>query len=108
MGAICLAVLRRDGFISLDAGEQKGILTTKPFILTGTNLRVNMDAPEGVLSVEVLDDSGNVVSASAELTGDFSRGEISWKKGTLANLKGKRINLRFTLSNGSIYSYWFE
>ena len=30
-GAVCLAVLRRDGFISLDAAEKEGTLLTKSF-----------------------------------------------------------------------------
>jgi len=34
-GAICLAVLRRDGFISVDAANEQGSLVTRPFVLTG-------------------------------------------------------------------------
>ena len=37
-GAVCLAVLRRDGFVSLDAGEQPGTVTTRPFRCAGTKL----------------------------------------------------------------------
>ena len=54
-GAICLAVLRRDGFISLDADEEAGTVLTKPFSLLGQQLFVNVDAPQGELRTEVLD-----------------------------------------------------
>ena len=107
-GAICLAVLRRDGFISLDAGEQPGTLSTQPFELSGTKLVVNLDATEGSLTVEALDDAGSVVAASAELTGDLPQGEVAWTAGSLAELQGKHVRLRFTLRNGSLYSYWIE
>ncbi len=53
-GAVCLAVLRRDGFISLDAGEEPGTLLTKPFVLGGTTLHVNADAKSGEVAVTLL------------------------------------------------------
>jgi hypothetical protein len=51
-GAICLAVLQRDGFISLDAGEQEGHVVTKPFEMSDGKLSVNVNAREGELRVE--------------------------------------------------------
>ena len=107
-GAICLAVLRRDGFISLDAGELPGILRTRAFMLPGTRLYVNVDAPNGTLSVEALDDAGTVLAASAPLTGDLPSGEVAWAQGHAARLRSQPIRLRFTLCNGNMYSYWIE
>lgn len=105
-GAICLAVLRRDGFISLDAGKQSGTLLTQPFQLPNGNLFVNVDALGGELRVEALDSSGEVQATSAALEGDRTSGEISWKEGSFADLKGKTVSLRFRLRNASFYSYW--
>src|SRR2546421_3412499 len=50
-----LAVLRRDGFASMDAGETQGALTTRPVTFRGKYLFVNIDDPQGELRVEVLD-----------------------------------------------------
>ena len=61
-GAICLAVLRRDGFISLDAGEKKGTIVTKPFKVPSNRLFVNVDAFKGELRAEVLGKAGNVLA----------------------------------------------
>ena len=36
-----LATLRRDGFVSLDAGLREGIICTKPFFSTGESLIIN-------------------------------------------------------------------
>jgi hypothetical protein len=107
-GAICLAVLRRDGFISLDAGEQPGTLRTRPFALSGTKLCVNLQAPAGALTVEVLDEAGQVVATSAECTGDQPQAEIAWQQGDLGAVQGQPVSLRFSLRNGSFYSYWIR
>ncbi|MBC8236456.1 hypothetical protein H8E77_43470 [bacterium] len=118
-GAICLAVLRRDGFISLDAGTQKGTMLTKPFLLDGSKLFVNVDAIplnkggrglsfKGELGVEVLDEHGKILVVSAPVTGDSLRDQVDWQQGNLADLKGQVVNLRFTLRNAKFYSYWLE
>jgi hypothetical protein len=51
-------VLRRDGFASMDAGEEGGVLTTRPVRFRGKHLFVNLDAPSGELRAEVLDADG--------------------------------------------------
>ena len=40
-GTVCLAVLRRDGFVSLDAGENEGSVLSQPFTLSGGRLYAN-------------------------------------------------------------------
>jgi hypothetical protein len=132
--AICLAVLRRDGFVSMDAGEQTGTLTTAPFVVPGERLLVNVDAypekdcgywrygakfrddpdedlPElqqGELRVEVLDEGGEVLAESAPIQGDQPRAPVEWKKGNVAALKDRTVQLRFALRDARFYSYWFE
>ena len=107
-GAICLAVLRRDGFFSLDAGETEGLLVTKPFTLFGDKVYVNADASKGELCTEVLDGQGVALAASAPLTGDRPDGEVTWTQGNMANLKGREVTLHFTLRNAKLYSFWIE
>lgn len=107
-GAVCLAVLRRDGFISLDAGDEPGVLTTKPFTANGADLYVNIYAPGGFLGVEALNDLGTVVAESERITGDFIQQLVTWRTGDLAYYAGQPIALRFTLRNASLYSFWFQ
>ena len=106
--AISLAVLRRDGFISLDAGDTEGTLLTKRFKLPEPRLFVNVDAPKGELRVEVLDGAGKVVAQSDPLTGDFLGKPVKWTEGDIADLKDQTASLRFTLRNAQFYSYWLE
>ncbi len=106
--AVCLAVLRRDGFISLDASEKEGTILTKPFRVTGNKLFVNADALKGELRVQALDDNRKVLATSAPLNGNLLRGEVQWQQGDIATLKGQTVSLRFTLRSASFYSYWLE
>jgi len=106
--AICLAVLRRDGFVSLDAGSMPGTLLTKPFVLDAEKLCVNLDATEGEMTVEVVNNNQQTVCCSKEISGNHPRTEVSWKSGQLANLKGEPVRLRFTLTNSRLYSLWLE
>ncbi|MFH1008258.1 MAG: hypothetical protein V1800_12285 [Candidatus Latescibacterota bacterium] len=105
-GAICLAVLRRDGFVSLDAGDEKGVLVTRSFVLTGDSLFVNCDASNGEVSVQVMQRDGRVVAASEPITGDQLRERIHWAEGGLSALRGQKVTLRFSLRNARLYSYW--
>lgn len=108
LGAVCLAVLRRDGFISLDGGTNPGILLTKPFTMVGRKLLVNVDARKGGLRAEVVDRNSKVLAASSELKGNLLHADLKWRQGNIAGLRGKVVKLRFTLRDASLYSYWLE
>lgn len=106
-GAIGLATLRLDGFVSLQAKDGSGIVETRPFELAGGSLQVNADAENGKLLVEVLDLPGNPIDGltAAEcrpITTDGLRHKIQWSAtGRLESLKGTPIRLRFHLSGGT-------
>jgi len=101
--AICLAVLRRDGFVSLDAGmylklggPDNGAVLTKRFKVPGDKLLVNIDAPQGELVVEVLAKDGEVLARSAPIQGDHPQKEVNWEQGDVAKLTDKDVSLHFT------------
>jgi hypothetical protein len=105
---IGLLIQRRDGFVSLDAGEEPGAILTKPFKLPGSRLLVNVNAPRGELHVEMVKEDGNFVARSEPLTGDLPREPVRWAKGDIADFRGQTVSLQFTLRNGELYSYWLE
>lgn len=111
-GAIGLGTLRADGFFSMDAGAEGGVLTTKPLRLEGDTLYVNADATGGSIRVEVIDESGAVfgpysANQCVDISGDNVRIPVSWEGGNgLANLHGKTARLRFHLKNARLYSFW--
>jgi hypothetical protein len=113
-----LAVLRRDGFASLDAGKsspaspEPGILTTRPVQFSGKQLFVNVAAPDGELRVEVLDKSGQVIEpftrdACVPLRTDETKAQVKWRTtDDLSPLAGRPVRFRFHLTRGSLYSFW--
>jgi hypothetical protein len=110
-GSTGLAVLRRDGFASLDAGEVEGTLTTRPVRFTGKYLFVNADAREGELAGEVLDERDRVVPGLAPadcfaVRTDRTRQAVTWKEGSLARVAGKTLKLRFHLKKARLFAFW--
>ena len=104
--AVCLALLRRDGFVSVDAGGGEGSILTKPFAFPEGKLRINADAGHGLLRVEATDLGGGPLATSAAITGDHRSLEVPWSAGAPA--AAGPVRLRFTLRDARLYSYWFE
>lgn len=110
--AIGMAILRRDGFASMQAGEKPATLTTRPVAFDGRHLHVNLAAPQGELRVEILDEAGQVIPPySAEncqpLTGDSTHQLVQWKGApTLDLVRGRPVKFRFQLTQGDLYSFW--
>ena len=113
-GAVCLAVLRRDGFVALEAGEEEGSVTTRLMRPQGRRLFVNADASGGRLRASILNGErepldGFSRSRCAPLQGDRPGTEIHWEgKADLEELRGRDFRIRFDLQGASFYSYWFE
>ena len=107
-----LAVLRRDGFVSMAAGDMPGTLTTRPVTFKGKYLFVNVDAPTGELRVEILDEKGEILTpfSAANCTpvrNDKTRQAVSWKgSADLGEVAGKTVRFRFHLTNGKLYAFW--
>jgi hypothetical protein len=111
VGAICLAVLRRDGFVSLDAGSEEGWLVTKPFLLPKGGLHLNLDAGKGRAVVQVCDPAGKAIpgfEASEPVTGNQLDGLVRWPEGNLETSAGKKVCLRIKLVQSQLYSYWLH
>lgn len=111
-GATGVAFLRRDGFVSLNAENKTGTLTTRPVTFSGKHLFVNLDAPQGTLIAEVVDMHGNPVEPftfanSIPVSGDSTLEQVRWKGGDdLTKLANRPVRFRFRLENGKLYSFW--
>ena len=119
-----LAILRRDGFASMDYAAspsgieridpsiEPGTLTTRPVRFSGRHLFVNLDVPAGDLRVEVLDREarplpGFSAAQCVPITGDHATARVAWTgAGDLAALAGQTVRFRFRLTGGSLYAFW--
>ena len=112
---IGLAKLRLDGFICLQARNTAGTIITEAFELMGSELEVNVDAKDGWVRIELLDDNGNAIPAfSGKVARQYKgvdklRLKPQWKTGDgLSRLRGKPVKLKFTLQNARLYSFGFK
>lgn len=111
-GALQLAKLRLDGFVSLDA-EGLGSLVTKPFRVDGSTLHVNVDAKCGQVVAEIVDAEtlhplpGLTLAECNPLSVDDIDKRITWLQG--ARLDSERpIRVRFELRNAKLYAFWLR
>lgn len=110
-GNLCLATLRRDGFVSLDAKEE-GYVQTEKLEYNGDLLFVNADSSNGVLYCEVLDENGNVIEGYSKsdckpVSIDNTKINIKWV-GNNRLPKNKIISLKFYLEQSELYSFWIS
>jgi hypothetical protein len=107
-----MAVLRRDGFASMDADASGGTLTTRKLTFNGKYCFVNVDAPQGELRVEVLDGNDHVIAPFTKencvpVKADKTKQLITWNGAAdLSALSGRPVQFRFHLENGKLYAFW--
>ncbi|MFO7976169.1 MAG: hypothetical protein R6V12_16215 [Candidatus Hydrogenedentota bacterium] len=108
------AILRLDGFVSLDAGYEWGGFTTPPMVFEGDSLMLNVDTGAGgVVFVEIQDVDGQSIEG-------FSRDEalptcgndvampVIWSGDVdLGALAGKVVRLRFAMRDCKLYGFQF-
>ena len=107
--AIGLAKWRLDGFVSLDADAEGGVVETVPMRIPNGGLEINADASAGQIGVEVLTADGQVqpgfsIDDCVLLTGDNIRHSVQWKSATLADAE-QPLRLRFVLNDAKLYAF---
>ena len=111
-----VAILRRDGFASLNAGEETGVVITRPLVFEGEGrLFVNADvATNGQVRAAVISEDGSAIDGFGEddcrsIGTDATRSRVAWGGSeTLASLKDQYLRLAFHLTNAKLYSFWIE
>lgn len=119
-----LAILRRDGFASMEwmpesqrpvriiPGVTTGTLTTRPLRFSGEHLFVNVELRNGgELRAEVLDSGGSAIApfnsaGCVPVTASGTRQRVAWRAGTLKTFANEAVRIRFTLTGGNLYSFW--
>lgn len=110
-GMTGMAVLRRDGFASLQADGEGGMLLTRPVAFSGAHLIVNLAAPAGRLRCAVLDAAGDKIDGfglddCTPVSGDAAKLMVAWPGRNLAELAGRPVRFRFELVSGDLYGFW--
>src|SRR5690606_10189076 len=102
------------GFASMQAHKKNGVLITRPVTFQGNHLFVNVNCPEGELTVEILDQDNNVIAPFSNdncipIRVDKTLHMVKWTEHEdLSELKGQPVKFRFQLSNGELFSFWIS
>lgn len=109
-GAIGLAMIRKEGFISQHGPKTGGVVCTRAIRWPGGDLIVNVDASAGEMKVRVSDELRKPVAGfdyndAPAFTGDEVAHEVKWNGGTLDELKGKIVRLEFQLHDADLYTF---
>jgi hypothetical protein len=115
LSGIGRAVMRLDGFVSVDGGAAGGWIETPPLRFQGQQLMVNMAATGGgAVQIELLDEQGNAIPGygredAEPLIGDAVSVAARWRCGTgVGQLAGKVVRLRCHVQDGKLYSLRFQ
>jgi hypothetical protein len=108
---IGLAILRRNGFVSLDAGSKLGMVTTQAMCKIQGPLLVNADASRGSLVAELLDlDSnpipGYTVNDCLPLRSNGLEEPIQWREHSELPESQEAIRIRFLIKKTSLFGFY--
>ena len=113
-GAVCMAKLRLDGFVSLKGGIEWGSVLTKPLTVDGKELHINVDSWRGQVRAEILDAStgrpipGFGREESVPAVTDHIDATLRWdNKPDISELRGRTVRLRFWILRAQLYAFWF-
>ena len=111
-GAIGMATLRLDGFVSMHAGPEGGWLVTRREKIAAPEIKINaVTSAGGEIRAEILDLNGNVIPGfsqtdSIPFQGDAVRHTLRWKTPEFQpDQKNTVKKIRFVLKNADLYSY---
>ena len=118
-GSIRRAVLRLDGYMSADAGNQDGRFVTGPIVHSGRRLELNVDtAASGWVQVELLDDvatpargrriHGFTLEDCDRITCNSTHRVVTWNgNDDVSALAGKAIRMHVRMRNAKLYAFQF-
>jgi hypothetical protein len=109
---IGLAKLRLDGFASLNAGREQGVILTQPLDFKGQYLFVNA-VVNGNFEVELIGSDGKPVKGykrndCIRVKGDQDKLQIQWHKSARLPDTPGPYQLKFYMQDCKLYSFWAQ
>ena len=112
--AVFRSTMRRDGFVSLDAGFAAGEFTTHPLEFTGDRLELNVDAGAGGwVRVELQDQAGRPLAGYGmadcdAVVGNATRKTVTWRgKPCLDGVEGP-VRMHVVMRAAKLYAFQFR
>jgi hypothetical protein len=106
---IGLATLKRDRWMAARAGARQGEILTRPFTLSGAQVRLNAEVGKGQLLAELTDTEGKALRGFRRDDCQLGKKDglelpVTWEGGDLQTLKGKDVCLRVLLTSAELFA----
>ena len=101
--------LSSKGYALIDQ-DQKGFVLSKKFVLPSSKMKISFHAPNGKVTLELLDEADDRLSDTHELTGTYQIDKgLEWQDGPIDKLVGKEVLVRFLLEgDAQVFDVSFE
>lgn len=106
--------IRRDGFCALEGFSKNSIVYTKPILFEGGDIKLNVNASAGEVSLAVLDSDGRIIDGfgfedcKAITKTDGVNVKVSFKNADTDDIRGKRVRFAIRLDNALLYALEFN
>ncbi len=111
----CVAMMRKDGFLSVDGGADGGSLKTRPLTLgpkTGRTLVLNADAKDGEVRVQLSSGKtpmrGYTFDDCRPIRSDGTAIAVQWAGGKQIPETKQPLVIEFQVRKASLFSFGFE
>ncbi len=107
--SIARASWRIDGFASVTNVDSDGIIETVPFIFENDALKINADAANGEIIIELINPDGKAIDGfkSLPVNTDGTNITVKWQNGK-SNPLNMPVCIRFNIKNADLYSFYSE
>ena len=107
---IGVARLKRDRFVAWEAGDEPGMLRTLPVTLDCERMSLNVDAEDGEVEAQILDENGKPIPGFTladcqPIRTDSLAAPVKWQGRLLRELAGVPIHLEFHLRNAQLFAF---
>ena len=114
--------MRLDGFVSFGSTHyaQRASIRTQPLVMSGDELRVNVDSISGAMRVAIMDPTsqdpgsedlapfaGFGLNQSIVLSTNTINATVSWTNASVSSLANKPLVLHFELMEAELYAFQF-
>ena len=101
--------LSSKGYALIDQ-DQKGFVLSKKFVLPSSKMKISFHAPNGKVTLELLDEADDRLSDTHGLTGTYQIDKgLEWQDGPIDKLVGKEVLVRFLLEgDAQVFDVSFE
>jgi hypothetical protein len=106
---IGLVKMPQDRFVAREAGSRPGTLSTRPVVLEGEALLLNVAAKEGEVRVQLTTPGGEAIPGfrfqdCRAITVDALAAVVQWSKG-LEALRGQPVRLEFSMRDARLFAF---